>query len=86
MFLGFLAASPLETIQAWAQKTKQFFGEVRVELQRVTWPDRREITGTTIIVIIVVIVSGIYLSIMDEISFRAIGWIMRYFGASPPGR
>lgn len=86
MFLSFLAASPIQTIKSWVQKARQFYREVLIELQRVTWPDRREVIGTTIIVIIVVIVSGAYLAIMDEISFRTIGWIVTHFGGTPPVR
>jgi preprotein translocase SecE subunit len=51
-------------------------------MRQVTWPDRREVIGTTIVVVIVVLVLGIYLFIVDELSLRAIGWIMRRFGAT----
>jgi preprotein translocase subunit SecE len=78
----FLAASPIQTAKAWLQKAKQFYREVRSEMRQVTWPDRREVAGTTVVVIIVVFVLGIYLFIADELSLRAIGWIMRRFGAT----
>jgi preprotein translocase subunit SecE len=78
----FLAASPVPTIKTWVQNAKQFYREVRTEMKMVTWPDRREVAGTTIVVIIFVFVLGIYLFIADELSLRAIGWIMRRFGAT----
>ena len=84
MLLPFLAASRMQSIKTWVQNGKQFYREVRTEMKIVTWPDRREVAGTTVIVLVVAILSGIYLSIMDEVSRRAIGWIMRYFGVTPP--
>jgi preprotein translocase subunit SecE len=78
----FLAASPVQTIKTWVQNAKQFYREVRTEMKKVTWPDRREVAGTTVVVITVIFVLGIYLFIADELSLRAIGWVMRYFGAA----
>jgi preprotein translocase SecE subunit len=78
----FLAASPMQTIKTWVHNAKQFYREVRTEMNYVTWPDRREVASTTVIVIIVVFVFGIYLFIADELSLRAIGWILRRFGAT----
>jgi preprotein translocase subunit SecE len=78
----FLAAGAMQTTKTWLQKAKQFYREVRSEMRQVTWPDRREVAGTTVVVIIVIFVLGIYLFIADELSLRAIGWIMRRFGVT----
>jgi preprotein translocase subunit SecE len=43
----------------WLQNAKQFYREVRNEMRQVTWPDRREVAGTTVVVIIVIFVLGI---------------------------
>ena len=67
---------------SWVQNAKRFYREVRTEMKQVTWPDRREVAGTTVIVLIVVLIVGTYLSIMDELSRRTVGWIMQYFGAT----
>jgi preprotein translocase subunit SecE len=68
--------------KTWVANAKQFYREVRIEMSKVTWPDRREVAGTTVVVIIVTFVLGIYLFIADELSLRAIGWIMRRLGAT----
>jgi preprotein translocase subunit SecE len=70
------------SFKEWVQNAKQFLHEVRIEMQQATWPDRREIVGTTVIVVIVVFIVGVYLAIVDELSRRTVGWIMRYFGAT----
>jgi preprotein translocase subunit SecE len=83
--LLFLAAHPVQSIKTRVQQAKQFYRDVRTEMKKVTWPDRREVAGTTVVVIIVVFVLGVYLFIVDELSFRAIAWIMSRFGATRQG-
>lgn len=81
--LPILGVSIIQHFKARLRRAEQFYREVRTELSNVTWPDRREILVTTVIVIIFALVFGGYLSLMDEIVFRAVRWIMQYFGATP---
>ena len=46
-------------------KANQFMNEVMVELSRVTWPTQKETTSATIVVIIMVLISGMALGLMD---------------------
>jgi preprotein translocase subunit SecE len=61
-------------VQAVASKDKkdnfvgnatEFLREVKVELKKVTWPTRKQTTGTTIVVIIFVIILAVFLGIFD---------------------
>lgn len=47
------------------QMVTQFLGEVRVELGRVVWPKFDEWIGSTIVVLVVVIVAAFYLWVVD---------------------
>nr|NJM02539.1 preprotein translocase subunit SecE [Desulfobacula sp.] len=47
------------------QKAIDFLTEVKVELKKVTWPTRKQITGTTIVVIIFVFVVAAFLGLFD---------------------
>ncbi len=47
------------------QKAMEFFREVKVELKKVTWPTRKQTTGTTIVVIIFVFVVSAFLGLFD---------------------
>jgi preprotein translocase subunit SecE len=47
------------------QRTINFFREVKVELKKVTWPTRKQTTGTTIVVIIFVFVVAAFLGLFD---------------------
>jgi len=41
------------------KKAGQFLREVKFELKKVTWPSRPEVIGTTIVVIIAVLIFGV---------------------------
>jgi preprotein translocase subunit SecE len=71
-----------DSLKTRVQNAGQFYREVRTEMKKVTWPDRREVAGTTVVVLIFVFVLSIYLFIADQLSLRGIAWIMRYFGAT----
>ena len=47
------------------QKAIEFFREVKVELNKVTWPTRKQATGTTVVVILFVFVVAAFLGIFD---------------------
>lgn len=43
----------------------EFLREVKVELKKVTWPTRKQTTGTTIVVIIFVFIVAVFLGFFD---------------------
>ncbi len=43
----------------------QFLREVKVELKKVTWPSRKQTTGSTIVMIILVAIISLFLSMVD---------------------
>ncbi len=52
-------------ILEYPKKAKAFLVEVRAEFKKVTWPPRKEVYGTTVVVIITVFFFGFYLYGMD---------------------
>jgi len=46
-------------------KSLQFLREVRVELKKVTWPTRKQTLGSTVVVIILVMIISLFLGIVD---------------------
>jgi preprotein translocase subunit SecE len=54
-------------ISEYYRRTRSFLVEVRSELKKVTWPPRKEVYGTTIVVIIAVFFFGFYLYGLDLI-------------------
>jgi preprotein translocase SecE subunit len=57
----------------------QFVRECWAELQRVEWPDRRQLWTATGVVIIVCIVIGVYLAVIDAGLTRASAWLVRQY-------
>ncbi len=58
---------------------KQFFIDVRVELRKVSWPGRKEVYGTTIVVICAVFFFGIYLGLVDLVLKLGENWLFGLF-------
>jgi preprotein translocase subunit SecE len=59
-----LKESP-EQVVGWFGRARRFLGDVRSELSRVTWPTRREVWATTLVVILTSTVFGVYLYSVD---------------------
>jgi preprotein translocase subunit SecE len=60
---------------------RTFLSEVRNEMKRVTWPSRKEVYGTTVVVILTSIFFGVYLWGLDQIFEKSILALFRYLGA-----
>ena len=70
-----------EGIRGWWDNSRNFLVEVRNETRRVTWPSRKEVYATTVVVILTSAFFGIYLWGMDIALSIAVNWIYRRFGA-----
>jgi preprotein translocase subunit SecE len=46
---------------------KNFFSEVKTELKKVTWPSKKEVYATTIVVVVTTVFFGFYLYGIDLI-------------------
>jgi preprotein translocase subunit SecE len=53
------------SVTGWWETTKKFLIEVRNEMKKVTWPSRKEVYATTVVVILTSIFFGVYLFILD---------------------
>jgi preprotein translocase subunit SecE len=66
-------------VKAWWQKTKDYVGELRAEMRRVTWPNRKQVEGTTAVVIVSVFLFAGYFAIVDRIFAAGINRVFGYF-------
>ena len=69
-------------ITSWWQGSRSFLTEVRNEMRRVTWPSRREVQATTVVVILVAAFFGVYLYGVDVLFSALINWIFQTFVAA----
>jgi preprotein translocase subunit SecE len=70
-----------ENVTGWWNRGRTFLVEVRNELKRVTWPSRKEVYATTVMVILFSLVLGTFLWIVDLILDRGVVWLFQRFNA-----
>ncbi len=61
------------------RKLKQFVAEVVAELKKTTWPTRKEVYGTTVVVIVTVLFCAFYLWIVDIFLSKGMNRIFEVF-------
>jgi preprotein translocase subunit SecE len=66
----------------WFDTARGFLTEVRNEMKRVTWPSRKEVYATTLVVILTSAFFGLYLFGIDLVLNAFVNWIFRTFGAA----
>lgn len=66
----------------WWGRTRVFLAQVRNEIERVTWPTWKEVQATTLVVILVSVMFGLYLWGVDLVLGRLASALFSAFGAS----
>ncbi len=61
-------------------KLKSFYKDLRNELSKVSWPDKKLVTRATFSVIIFSLLFGIYLWIVDLLITKGLGIIFNLWG------
>lgn len=57
-------------------RANQFMSEVMGELSRVTWPMQKETMSATAIVIVMVLISGMFLGLLDYFWTLLLKWVL----------
>ncbi len=60
-------------------RLKNYLQELQTEMRRVTWPNRKQVRATTLVVIASVFVFAAYFAVVDFILGRAIGKVFDTF-------
>ena len=63
----------------WFQRWKKFLGEVRMELRRTTWPNRKEVRNTTVVILVTVFIFAAFLGMMDLVLSRVLQEVLGFF-------
>ena len=63
----------------WIERTKDYVNDLKLEMRRVTWPNRKQVEGTTAVVIFSVFAFGAYFAVVDGILGRVINGVFTYF-------
>ena len=63
----------------WFERTKDYINELKLEMRRVTWPNRKQVQGTTAVVIFSVFLFAGYFEVVDSILSRSVTAVFRLF-------
>ena len=69
----------VEQVKGLPERIKSYYGDVRNEMRKVTTPNRKEVEGTTVVVIITVFIFGLYFWIVDGVIGHTLDSIFKYF-------
>jgi preprotein translocase subunit SecE len=70
-------AAAVEWVQERWESSIRFLREVRVELKKVTWPQRKEIIGSTAVVIVASFAVAFFLGFVDLIVQKLMALVLR---------
>jgi len=66
-------------VKVWVQDTKDYVSELKAEMRRVTWPSRKQVEGTTTVVIVSVFAFAGYFAIVDKVLATGVNRLFDYF-------
>ena len=68
----------VETVKSWPQRLRAYIEGLRMEMRRVTWPSRKQVRATTVVVIAAIFGFALYFFLVDYLVLgRAIDWVLR---------
>jgi preprotein translocase subunit SecE len=70
----------MDKLREFFQTIREFFHDVVVEFRKVSWPSRREVMGSTTVVIVVVLVLAAFLYVVDQGLSLAVHQLFRIVG------
>jgi preprotein translocase subunit SecE len=68
-----------DRIKSWPERIKGFYSDVRTEMKKVTSPSRKEVQGTTTVVIITVFLFAFYFWLVDLAISNSLERMLHYF-------
>jgi preprotein translocase subunit SecE len=71
--------SALQKAASWPADIKNYFGELQLEMRRVTWPSWKQVRATTAVVIAAVFAFAGYFFVVDAVVTRLVNKIFSTF-------
>jgi preprotein translocase subunit SecE len=59
------------------EKLRSFLREVRAEMEKVTWPGRKEVQAATLVIIALVLLLAVFIGAVDFVVSRVLGLFFR---------
>ncbi|MDK2857687.1 MAG: preprotein translocase subunit SecE [Verrucomicrobiota bacterium] len=67
----------MKKIIALYEALKTFLGEVKAELKKCTWPTRQELLGSTMVVVVSVVILGVFVGLSDTVLMGILRTVLR---------
>ena len=64
----------------WFHRAKDYINELKLEMRRVTWPNRKQVEGTTAVVIFSVFAFAAYFFVVDQVMAKGVNGVLQFFG------
>ncbi len=61
------SSSFLENVKTWPSRTRDYVKELQNEMRRVSWPNRKQVEGTTAVVILTVFAFAAFFAVVDAL-------------------
>jgi len=71
--------SSIEKVKEWPKAVKDYVNELKLEMRRVTWPNRKQVESTTLVVILTVFAFAAYFQVVDQLLSKSITKITQVF-------
>ncbi len=73
-----VAAGTVDRVRSLPARMRQFLHEVRMEMRNVTWPARKDVQATTIVVLIATFFFGFYMGVVLDIPIsQFLTWLLQ---------
>ena len=63
----------------YLDSTRDYIDSLRVEMRKVTWPNRKQVESTTAVVIVSVFAFAGYFEVVDTVLSKGVHGILNYF-------
>ena len=66
-------------VKAWVNGTRDYFNDLKLEMRRVTWPNRKQVETTTAVVIFAVFAFAGYFAVVDSLLSKGLKAVLDFF-------
>jgi preprotein translocase subunit SecE len=64
-------------VAQWPVRVRDYIGDLKGEMRKVTWPSAKQVRATTGVVLAAVFAFAAYFAVVDVILGRAVDWVFR---------
>ena len=57
----------IENMKSWPKAIKDYYNELKLEMRRVSWPNRQQVESTTVVVILTVFGFAAFFFVVDAL-------------------